>query len=120
MKPFAVQSVGGTISSITREVIKAASSLGYVFSKIEFMDSIQVGSNNFYRYRLSCKEPTNHLLDELLSRGLGVIGPKGENFEVRLVGGNKGLAPTSTMLSAPRESKILRGTKDPHWERQFV
>lgn len=117
MNYFAVQSKGyETELDIAKLVIHTANDLGMTFTKIEVLDRFKLGATEFTRFRL--KETVRGLLDQLHTKGRSVIGSEGPGFTAR-IGTRTGLAPTTTMLAAPRQILTLRGPGAQFWDRQF-
>jgi hypothetical protein len=105
--------------ALAQEINQAAEELGYKFKDIEYLDTIQVGSNPFHRFRLAL-DPTRlqKLLDVLHSQKRSVIGPSDGGFEVRMKTGKKGSVSLTTILATARTPKMLRGPGDPNWRLQ--
>lgn len=120
MKYFAVESIlRESPSKVTEAVIKVAASIKFQFKHIECLDTLEIGSTKFHRFRLG-KEDIEPLVEALFKSGRGVVSLVGTEYEVRLRTGRKGRLPSTNMLTAPRQQQTYRGPSDPYWERQFT
>ena len=117
---FAVQSLAGEPPASFRTakaILETAKALNIDVDVLESLDDFTVGTHRFVRYRM--KADPGALLDALLKSGRGVVGLLGVG-KVTLPGGRTGNVSQAMMQSFPRALRTFKGTKSPHWERQFA
>jgi hypothetical protein len=94
---------------------------GILFRRLEVLDTMTVGGTAFVRMRTEMSTPTT-ILDKLYSGGRSVINSiQGGEYVARLPGGRTGKVAHLVIHAVPKlgQTKMYRGTKIKHWERQF-
>lgn len=117
---FAVQCLVGEAPSSYRTaktILETAKALKIDFDILEALDDFTIGVHKFTRYRIEVDPKP--ILEALLKEGRGVVGITGLG-QVTLPGGRTGSISQTTMQAFPRAPRTFKGTKNPHWERQFA
>lgn len=119
---FAVQLKDREVAHhVAGAVLHAAKSLGLLFRRLEVLDRVSIGSNNFVRMRADLVNPFP-VLDKLYSDGRGVLSSMaGGEYAVRIPGRQGGKVSNLWMHSTPKvgQARMYRGTKIKRWETQF-
>lgn len=101
--------------------MNTAKGLGVFLRRLEVLDTLTVGGTSFVRMRTEILTPSS-VLDKLYGDGRSIIssGQDGQ-YAARLPGGRIGKVAHLTMHAVPKlgQTKMYRGTKMKHWERQF-
>ena len=118
MRYAAIQLVEGeTPHTIVHRVMLAAHRMGDLFTGLEVLGDLRVGSKRFFRFRTNC--PLRVILTFQEERGL--IYSEAVGYVVVLPNGVKG-AFAASLIQIPGQAgktRLYRGTKLPNWERQF-
>jgi len=104
------------LSNVAELVLRTAHSEGLKFLRMEYLDSFEVGTRNFGRFRID--DYIGDLVDLIHKQGRSVIASKAGGYEVR-IGDRKAPVPITTMHSVSRAPSMYRGPGAQHWERQF-
>jgi hypothetical protein len=106
---------------VAEAVMKAAKAADILFRRLEVLDIVTIGTTRFVRMRSEIVNPFP-ILDRLYHEGRGVISSKhGGEYVALLVGGREGKVSNILMHASPKlgQSRMFRGTRIKHWERQF-
>ncbi len=106
---------------VAEAVLNAAKDASILFRRLEVLDIITIGAARFVRMRTEIVNPFP-IFDRLYSEGRGVISSKhGGEYVALLVGGREGKVSNLLMHASPKlgQSRMFRGTRIKHWERQF-
>lgn len=105
-----------TITAVVEHVLKTAHAEGLKFVRMDYLDSISVGSTQFGRFRVD--DYIGDLVLKLHASGRAVIMANEGGYQVRITD-RKGPVPNTTMHAIPRSPSQFRGPGAQHWTRQF-
>lgn len=100
-------------------VIKTAHEKSLLFTVLDVIDLIEVGSTEFVRFRSDLVDVAT-LVAALFDKKRAIITLAGSGYQAKL-NGRTGVVPFAKMSVVPAGQFVsYRGTKVQHWERQFI
>lgn len=119
---FAVQlKPGEKTIQVVAAVMNAAKEANILFRRLEQLDTINIGTSSFVRMRTDLLNPYL-VLDRLYNDKRAVVSSmQGGEYVARLPGGRMGKVTNLVMHATAKlgQTRMFRGTKIKHWERQF-
>jgi hypothetical protein len=100
-------------------VIKTAHNKGLLFTVLDVIDIIEVGSTEFVRFRSDLVDVAT-LVSALYEKKRAIITLEGTGYQAKM-GSRTGAVPFTKMSVVPAGQFVsYRGTKVQHWDRQFI
>lgn len=101
-------------------VMSAAKDMGVLFRRLEMLDTISVGTFSYARMRTDIVNPVK-ILNHLRSVQHATIAYEEGDYVLTFPDGRVGRVPNLVMHAIPKlgQSRMYRGTRIKHWERQF-
>lgn len=118
---FAVEVLSWASShQVAEAVIRQSKENGTLFRRLESMGPIEVAGRKFERFRTDLADvKLGPVLDHMLTKGHGVVGKTSEGYEVRFPVRSGKVKSTVLLGGTPVRTRMYRGPKIKHWERQF-
>ena len=107
---------------VVAALMKAAKEAKILFRHLELLDVVTIGTVSYVRMRSEIVNPYP-ILDLLYGTGRGVVSSmQGGEYVARLPGGRMGRVSGLVMHATAKlgQTKMFRGTKFKHWDRQFA
>ncbi len=108
---------------VVEAIMKVAVDAGILFRRLEVLDTVTIGTMAFVRVRSEIVNPFP-ILDRLYSaEGRAVVSAaKGGEYSARMQGGRIGRVTHLLMHATAKlgQTRMFRGTKFKHWDRQFA
>jgi len=125
MNFFGIQlNIDEDCQTVAELVLRKAEELGYRCKSLELLDTLEIGTARYVRFRVDLNVRVIQNLGDFLheTSGRGVILPGGaEGYSCRMRGGRAGTIPFAKMQATSfGHPKVYRGNGIVNWERQFL